>query len=97
VVTERSVPQARYNDAYAGVEEQLGGFVDNIKYPPGASGMAVFINGKLTAVETLGKDLAGTACLDGGRLIYLSAFVEKSSGRDKGRIYNHVEENDIEF
>ncbi|MDA8212458.1 MAG: HIRAN domain-containing protein [Clostridia bacterium] len=40
------------NDAYAGVDEKLGGFIENIKFPPGASGMAVFINGKLTAVET---------------------------------------------
>lgn len=154
------------NDAYAGVEEQLGGFIDNIKYPPGASGMAVFINGKITAVETFpsaaiferlwsskvesfgvdaimagqnkasvgkipkpldkqyedflkkiakslvppvkapglgfdvgidGKDIAGAACLDGGRLIHLSAFLEKSSGKDKGRIYINVDENEIEF
>lgn len=40
------------NDAYVGVEDQLKGFIENIKYPKEAVGMAVFINGRITAVET---------------------------------------------
>jgi hypothetical protein len=40
------------NDAYAGVEEDLTGFAENLKYPAGATGIAVFIDGKIIGAET---------------------------------------------
>lgn len=142
------------SDAYTGVEEQLNYFSRNIMYPSGALGMAVLINGKLSAVETFshpimmeklweakvqsygmdailagqkkarvgstyrtsvkqyeeflrkitkgleppvkapgvgydigieGKEVAGAACLDGGKLIYMSAFVDKISEKTRGK------------
>ncbi len=44
-------PTKAMNDAYAGVEERLGKFTENLDCPKGAVGVAVFINGCITAIE----------------------------------------------
>jgi hypothetical protein len=151
-------PTDAMNDAYAGVEDRLAKFIENLAYPKGAVGVAVYINGSMTAIEAFdspevlkklwsslaesyavdalmakeaepsefiacdeqykeflkkieknleppvkapgsgfdvgidGEDISGSASFDSGRLVHLTAMIERSGGEKKRRHYEESEE-----